>query len=98
MTRHSMNRVMSAIVGGAILISTQVCEASAQSSNAVTAKPSRSVTAGAETFSTFLEALPNPEVPAFTETQALGLVAMPLSCIDHPQARFDDNPVNYIFE
>ncbi len=35
----------------------------------------------------FLASLPAVEMPAFTEQQALALAAMPLSCLDHPQAQ-----------
>lgn len=34
-----------------------------------------------------LKSLPDVKVPPFDETQALALVAMPLACLDHPQAR-----------
>jgi hypothetical protein len=34
----------------------------------------------------YLASLPSVQLPAFTDQQALALAAMPLSCLDHPQA------------
>ena len=38
-------------------------------------------------LSTFLSTLPNTQLPAFNQERAMALVAMPLACVDHPQAQ-----------
>jgi len=93
-----MKRVMSLILAAAVYISAPLLGASLQTSNAAPVNQSRSGTGGADTLSSFLKSLPNPTVPPFSETQALGLVAMPLSCADHPQTRSEDNPIGYLFD
>ncbi|HEV2385635.1 MAG TPA: DUF2891 family protein [Candidatus Acidoferrales bacterium] len=40
----------------------------------------------------FLRSLPAAAAPAFTEAEAMALVAMPLACLDHPQANPTENP------
>src|SRR6202035_4010840 len=42
--------------------------------------------AEARQLGAYLASLPPAELPALTEQQALAMVAMPLSCVDHPQA------------
>jgi hypothetical protein len=42
--------------------------------------------AEAKQLAAFLAELPPAQMPALTEQQALAMVAMPLSCVDHPQA------------
>lgn len=61
------------------------------------ANTDRSVPARAS-LSAFLRSLPRVEVPRFDEKQALALVAMPLSCIDHPEGRPPDPNYLYTYE
>ncbi len=42
--------------------------------------------AATKELATYMASLPPTQLPAFTEDQAVALVAMPLSCLDHPQA------------
>ena len=44
----------------------------------------------------YFKSLPAVDAPAFTEAQAMALVAMPLSCIDHPQAQSEQR-VDYLW-
>jgi hypothetical protein len=44
----------------------------------------------------YLASLPPAQLPALTEAQALALVAMPLSCLDHPQA-IPEQRVDYLW-
>jgi hypothetical protein len=46
----------------------------------------------------FLASLPNTEVPVFDEKQALALVALPLSCIDHPEGPPPNPNYLYVYE
>jgi hypothetical protein len=46
--------------------------------------------------SAFLGTLPPAEIPAFTQEQAMALVAMPLACVDHPQA-IPEQRVDYLW-
>ncbi len=41
----------------------------------------------AAAMSAFLKSLPDARVSPFTEAQAVALAAMPLACVDHPQAK-----------
>lgn len=44
----------------------------------------------------YYASLPAPAIPPFTQEQALALVAMPLSCLDHPQA-LPEQRVEYLW-
>jgi hypothetical protein len=83
---------------GAALLSVAAAAPRAQGTNADSASASRSRSARSPSLKTFLDSLPDVKVPPFTESQALGLIAMPLSCIDHPQGRSEDNPLGYLFD
>ena len=51
---------------------------------------------GREQLSLFLAGLPPAQMPSLTEQQALAMVAMPLSCLDHPQA-IPEQRVDYLW-
>jgi len=52
--------------------------------------------AEAKQLAVFLAGLPPAQMPALTEQQALAMVAMPLSCVDHPQA-IPEQRVDYLW-
>jgi Protein of unknown function (DUF2891) len=51
--------------------------------------PALAVADAGKDLTGYLESLPAAQMPAFDEWQAMALVAMPLSCIDRPQAQSD---------
>lgn len=54
--------------------------------------------AGGQTqnLNAFLRTLPNVQTPPFTQTEAMALVAMPLACLDHPQASPASTPFSSV--
>src|SRR5215472_18638926 len=50
----------------------------------------------AKELAAYLSTLPTAQLPGLTEQQALALVAMPLSCLDHPQA-IPEQRVDYLW-
>jgi len=62
----------------------------------VAAPASENPEAEARQLAAFLAGLPPAQMPALTEPQALAMVAMPLSCLDHPQA-VPEQRVDYLW-
>lgn len=60
------------------------------------AAPDAEAPAEARQLAVFLAGLPAAQMPALTEQQALAMVAMPLSCVDHPQA-LPEQRVDYLW-
>jgi hypothetical protein len=85
---------------GVVLMASVASGAPLQSPSAAApskAPTSRSVPTNA--MKAFIESLPaDPKNPPFDETQALALVALPLSCIDHPQTRSEESSTGYLFD
>src|SRR5580704_17363538 len=52
--------------------------------------------AEARLLGAYLASLPAAQLSALTEQQALAMVAMPLSCVDHPQA-LPEQRVDYLW-
>jgi len=55
-------------------------------------------TNGSFKLNAFIKALPDAAVPEFGEEQALAIVAMPLSCVDHPEDRPPDPIYLYTYD
>jgi len=75
---------------GAILLALAVAGASAAPAGSGAAE------AEAKQLGAFLASLPPAQLPQLTEQQALAMVAMPLSCLDHPQS-LPEQRVDYLW-
>src|SRR5262249_13650385 len=85
---------------GAVLMASVASAAPLQSpSAAAPSKATNSREVPANAMKAFIDSLPaDPKNPPFDETQALALIALPLSCIDHPQTRSEEGSIGYLFD